>query len=147
MMNTDEPTTFFIGKAARMAGVNRETLRYYEKRGLIPKPDRRRSGYRIFTQRHVEQIKFIKRAQALGFTLSEINELLELRVSEETSCSEIKTEAEEKYRDVVNKIEDLERIKDTLLELIDACRGEDPKGDCPILGALEGENYTVPNLR
>ena len=146
-MNPDDPGTFFIGETARLAGVNKETVRYYEKRGLIPKPDRRRSGYRIFTHRHVEQIKFIKRAQALGFKLSEVKELLELRVSEETSCSEIKTEAEEKYRDVVNKIEDLERIKETLVELIDACRGEGPKGDCPILEALEGENFTGRNLR
>ncbi|MEX2603214.1 MAG: MerR family transcriptional regulator, partial [Gracilimonas sp.] len=69
--------SFKIGEVAKRANVNKETVRYYEKRKLIPKPDRRRSGYRIFTQRHIDQIRFIKRAQELGFTLSEIKELLE----------------------------------------------------------------------
>ncbi|MGK7370991.1 MAG: GDCCVxC domain-containing (seleno)protein [Candidatus Halalkalibacterium sp. M3_1C_030] len=111
----------------------------------MPKPDRRRSGYRIFTQRHIDQIKFIKRSQELGFTLSEIKELLELRLDEDTTCSEIKSEAQEKYRDVEEKIEDLKRIKETLIELIDSCAGEGPKGECPILGALEGESQTGKN--
>lgn len=139
--------TFKIGEVARRADVNKETVRYYEKRGLIPEPDRRRSGYRIFTQRHIDQIRFIKRAQELGFTLSEIQELLDLRMDEHTTCTEIKSEAQEKYRDVVEKIEGLQRIKRTLLELIDSCAGEGPKGDCPILEALEGENETGQELR
>lgn len=140
-------TTYKIGEVARRADVNKETVRYYEKRNLIPEPDRRRSGYRIFTQRHIDQIRFIKRAQGLGFTLSEIKELLELRMDEDTTCSEIKSEAQEKYEDVEEKIEDLQRIKGTLLELIDSCAGEGPKGECPILGALEGESKTGKNLR
>lgn len=139
--------TYKIGDVAKRADVNKETVRYYEQRGLIPKPDRRRSGYRIFTQRHIDQIKFIKRAQELGFTLSEIKELLELRLDENTTCSEIKAEAREKYHDVVEKIEDLNRIKETLVELIDSCSGGDPKGDCPILEALEGESKTGRELR
>lgn len=140
-------TTYKTGEVAERANVNKETVRYYEKRNLIPEPDRRRSGYRIFTQRHINQIKFIKRAQELGFTLSEIKELLELRMDEDTTCSRIKSEAQEKYRDVQEKIEDLQRIKKTLLELIDSCAGEGPKGECPILEALEGENNTGKNLR
>ena len=140
-------TTYKIGEVARRASVNKETVRYYEKRELIPKPDRRRSGYRIFTQRHIDQIKFIKRSQELGFTLSEIKELLELRMDEDTTCSEIKSEAQEKYQDVEEKIEDLQRIKNTLVDLIDSCAGEGPKGDCPILRALEGETDTGQNLR
>ena len=139
--------TFKIGEVARRADVNKETVRYYEKRELIPEPDRRRSGYRIFTQRHIDQIKFIKRSQELGFTLSEIKELLELRMDEDTTCSEIKSEAQEKYQDVVEKIEDLQRIKETLVDLIDSCAGEGPKGDCPILNALEGDSETGKNLR
>ncbi len=83
--------TYKIGEVARRANVNKETVRYYEKRELIPKPDRCRSGYRIFTQRHIDQIRFIKRAQELGFTLSEIKELLELRMDENTTCAEIKS--------------------------------------------------------
>lgn len=139
--------TYKIGEVARRANVNKETVRYYEKRSLIPKPDRRRSGYRIFTQRHIDQIKFIKRAQELGFTLKEIKELLELRMDEGTTCSEIRSEAQKKYRDVVEKISDLRRIKSTLTDLIDSCAGSGPKGDCPILEALEGESNTGKNLR
>ena len=140
-------TTFKIGEVATRAKVNKETVRYYEKRELIPKPDRRYSGYRIFTQRHIDQIKFIKRAQELGFTLSEIKELLELHMHEDSTCSEIKSEAQAKYQDVDEKIKDLQRIKETLVDLIDSCSGSGPKGDCPILGALEGENETVRELR
>src|SRR5699024_7634070 len=128
--------TFKIGQVASHAHVNKETVRYYEKRKLIPEPDRRRSGYRIFTRRHIDQIKFIKWAQELGFTLSKIKELLELRLDEDTTCSEIRKEARGKYGDVAEKMEDLQRIKATLIELIDSCAGEGPKGDCPILGAL-----------
>jgi len=136
-----------IGKAASLAGVNKETIRYYERRNLIPEPDRMDSGYRLFSQRHVDQIRFIKRAQELGFTLSEIDDLLNLKVDKGTSCSDIKHEAEQKYQDVVSKIEDLTRIKHTLTELIDSCSGNGPKGDCPILKALEGKNETGKNLR
>ena len=91
--------TYKIGEVTRRVNVNKETVRYYEKRGLIPKPDRRRSGYRIFTQRHIDQIKFIKRSQKLGFTLKEIKELLDLRMDEDTTCSEIRSEAQRKYQD------------------------------------------------
>jgi MerR family mercuric resistance operon transcriptional regulator len=139
--------TYKIGEVASRADVNKETVRYYEKRELIPKPDRRRSGYRIFTQRHIDQIKFIKRAQELGFTLSEIKELLDLRMDENTTCSQIKSEAREKYQDVVEKIKDLSRIEETLVKLIDSCSGGGPKGDCPILEALEGESETGRELR
>lgn len=133
-------TTYKIGEVASRADVNKETVRYYEKRGLIPEPDRRRSGYRIFTQRHIDQIRFIKRAQELGFTLSEIKELLELRLDADTDRSEIREEAQKKYQDVTDKIEKLERIRKMLAELIDSCSGKGAKEDCPILGALKGEN-------
>ena len=140
-------TTYKIGEVAKRADVNKETVRYYEQRELIPKPDRRRSGYRIFTQRHIDQIKFIKRAQQLGFTLTEIKELLELRLDEESSCSEIKEEAQQKYQDVSEKIDDLLRIKETLTNLIDSCSKDRPIRDCPILEALEGKNNTGKQLR
>lgn len=139
--------TYKIGEVATRADVNKETVRYYEKRKLIPKPDRRRSGYRIFTQRHIDQIKFIKRAQELGFTLSEIKELLELRIDKDTNCSEIRAEAEEKYQDVVEKLKDLQRIKETLVDLIDSCKRNEAEADCPILSALEGKGETGKNLR
>jgi len=143
----DGITTYKIGEVARRADVNKETVRYYEKRKLIPEPDRRRSGYRIFTQRHIDQIKFVKRAQELGFTLSEIKELLELRLDEETSCSEIREEAQQKYQDVTQKIKDLRQIQDTLVDLIDSCSEGGPIADCPILNAIEGKNETGRQLR
>ena len=143
----DGMITYKIGEVAKRADVNKETVRYYEKRELIPKPDRRRSGYRIFTQRHIDQITFIKRAQQLGFTLTEIKELLELRIDEETSCSDIKEEAQQKYQDVSEKINDLQRIKETLTALIDSCSEDGPIGDCPILEALEGNSETGKQLR
>lgn len=133
----DVKAQYKIGKAASLAGVNNETMRYYECRNLIPEPDRMDSGYRLFSQRHVDQIRFIKRAQELGFTLSEIDDLLNLKVDEGTYYSEIRREAELKYKDVISKIEDLTRIKHTLTDLIDSCSGNGPKGDCPILKALE----------
>lgn len=144
---TDSRSTYKIGKAAELAGVNKETLRYYERCHLIPEPERMDSGYRLFSQRHINQIRFIKRAQELGFTLSEIKDLLNLKMDEETTCSEIKDEAEQKYQDVVSKIKDLQRIKETLSNLIDSCAGGGPKGDCPILDALEGQNDIGKNLR
>lgn len=139
-------TTYKIDEVAWRADVNKETVQYYEKRNLIPEPDRRRSGYRIFTQRHIDQIKFIKRAQQLGFTLTEIKELFELRVNEETSCSEIKEEAQQKYKDVTEKIDDLLRIKETWTDLINSSSEDEPIGDCHILEALEGKNKTGKNL-
>jgi Hg(II)-responsive transcriptional regulator len=135
-----------IGKAAELAGVNKETIRYYERRNLIPEPDRMESGYRLFSKRHIDRIRFIKRAQELGFTLSEIQDLLNLIMDEHTTCSEIKQEAEMKYRDVVQKIKDLQRIKQTLTELIDSCSGSGPKGDCPILDALEADSISGKEL-
>jgi len=146
-MNRKEVNKYKIGKTARLAGVNKETIRYYERRNLIPEPERMDSGYRLFSQRHIDQIRFIKRAQELGFTLSEIEDLLNLKMDEDTTCSEIKRQAEQKFEDVVSKIEDLQRIKETLNDLIDACTGNGPKRDCHILEALEGKNKTGENLR
>ncbi|HKL19782.1 MAG TPA: heavy metal-responsive transcriptional regulator [Halalkalibaculum sp.] len=135
----DGVATFKIGEVASRAGVNKETVRYYEKRELIPEPDRRRSGYRIFTKRHIDQIKFIKRAQELGFTLSEIKELLELRLDGNTSCEQVRKKAESKLGEVEEKIKDLKGIKTVLGDLIDNCRADRTTEECVILSALEGE--------
>lgn len=132
-------TTFKIGEVASRTDVNKETVRYYEKRGLIPKPDRRRSGYRIFTYRHIDQIRFIKRAQELGFTLSEIKELLELRLDGDSSCEQVRRKAEWKLDEVQQKIKDLKNLKEVLGELIEACKADKTTEECVILNALEGE--------
>ena len=100
--------TLTIGQLAKDAGVNIETIRYYERRGLIPEPPRRKSGYRQYGSDFVLRIQFIKRAQELGFSLNEIDELLALRVDSGTACSEVKHHAEAKIADIEGKIKTLQ---------------------------------------
>ena len=127
------------GKLARRTGVNIETIRYYEQRGLIPEPPRTASGYRQYTEDYVERIRFIKRAQELGFTLEEIKELLSLRVDPETDRGEVKQRAAAKIVDIEEKICDLERMKHQLKRLVTSCSGRGPTSECPILEAIESE--------
>ena len=124
---------------ARKAGVNVETLRYYERRGLIPEPPRRDSGYRQYSQDDVARIQFIKRAKDLGFTLQEVQELLDLRVDPDTPCIMVKRRADLKIIDIETKLQSLKRIKKALNKLAAACSGRGPVGDCPILEALGGD--------
>ncbi|MCH7520476.1 MAG: MerR family transcriptional regulator [Candidatus Marinimicrobia bacterium] len=124
---------------ARKAGVNVETLRYYERRGLIPEPPRRDSGYRQYSQDDVARIQFIKRAKELGFTLQEVQELLDLRVDPDTPCIMVKRRADLKIIDIEAKLQSLKRIKKALNKLAAACSGRGPVGDCPILEALGGD--------
>ena len=102
-------------------------------------PPRRRSGYRQYPPESVARVRFIRRAKELGFTLSEINDLLELRVDPEKSCADVRAAAKAKMADVEAKMDDLERIKSALARLARACRGKGPTSECPILDALEGE--------
>lgn len=126
-----------IGELAERAGVPIQTIRYYERRGLIAEPPRRSGGFREFSPEYIDRIRFIKRAQELGFTLREVEDLLDLRVDPETSCAEIKGETEEKLKNVKEKIRDLERIRDSLSRLIDECQGTGPTSECPILDAMK----------
>ena len=127
------------GRLAERGGVNLETIRYYERRGLLPKPPRRTSGYRAFPPEAVRRVRFIKRAQALGFSLGEIRELLALRVERGTKCDDVRRRAEVKIADIGGKIRSLRRMKRALSELVVACEGEAPVGACPILAALDVE--------
>ncbi len=129
----------FIGKLAETAGVNIQTIRYYERIGLIPQPQRKESGYRQYDKKDVQKIKFIKRAKELGFTLREIQDLLTLRVDPDSTCEDIRERAEKKITDIEEKISELKRIKKALDKLTTACVGRGPTGDCPILEALESE--------
>lgn len=129
-----------IGKLAQHAGVNIETIRYYERRGLIPDPPRRESGYREYPRDSLERLRFIRHAQEVGFTLKEISELLSLRVDPETTCADIRTRAERKIAEVENKIRALGKMKEALITLKTACRGQGPTSECPILDALDAEN-------
>lgn len=125
-----------ISELAKKAKVNIETIRYYERRGLIPEPPRSESGYRQYSEETVERIKFIKSAQELGFSLKEILELLSLRLDPNTTCREIKERAEAKISEIEEKIGVLQRMKKALMKLIETCNGEGPISECPILDAL-----------
>lgn len=126
-----------IGEIARRAGVNVQTVRYYERRGLLDEPQRRESGYREYTDGALQRLRFIRRAQELGFTLGEIGELLALRLDPGTSASDVKARALAKIDEVDARIRDLTRIRAALAHLAGTCRGgRGPTGDCPLLDAL-----------
>lgn len=129
-----------IGQLARTARVNVETIRFYERRGLIPEPPRRESGYRQYAEDAVSRIQFIKRAKELGFSLKEISELLSLRVDPDTTCGDVKKRAEVKIVEVEEKIGELQRIKKALTKLVTLCRGGGPTSECPIMEALNSED-------
>lgn len=128
-----------IGQLARQAGVHIETVRFYERRGLIPEPPRRASGYREFPPESVARIAFIKRAQELGFSLREISELLELRVDPETTCGDVREQAEAKIAQIDEKMRTLQNMRAALQRLAAECHGDGPPSDCPILEYLEHE--------
>ncbi len=129
------------GQVAERAGVHAETVRYYEQRKLIPRPPRSASGYRQYTVAYVERIRFIKRAQELGFTLSEIQELLSMSVHPEQYSSDVRQRVQVKIIDVAEKIRDLERIQRALVDLATTCDGHAPTSACPILTALRGDTH------
>src|SRR5688500_14392362 len=99
-----------IGQLARTAGVNVETVRYYERRGLMPIPARRESGYRLYSADDLERMQFIRRAKDLGFTLREIEDLLMIRADPQCTCSDVHERAMRKIEDIDARIEDLGRI-------------------------------------
>jgi Cu(I)-responsive transcriptional regulator len=126
-----------IGRLAEQAGVGVQTVRYYERRGLLPAAPRRPSGYREYDGAALDRLRFIRRAQELGFTLAEIAELLALRLDPRTTAADVKARAGRKLESVAGKIRDLERIRDALTHLAGQCRGgRGPTGDCPLVEAL-----------
>ncbi len=126
-----------IGEVAERAGVNVQTVRYYERRGLLSEPPRSQSGYRQYKPEVVTRIQFIKRAQLLGFSLIEIIELLSLRVSSGTNCDEVLRKAEAKRQEIDRKIVALDEMRRSLDRLIRACESREPTEECPILARLE----------
>jgi MerR family mercuric resistance operon transcriptional regulator len=126
------------GGLARRAGVSVETLRFYEREGLLPEPPRRGSGYREYPVASVGLIRFIKRAQELGFSLREVRELLALRVQPGTTCADVRHKAQAKVSEVRQKIADLKAIERALQKLTATCSGEGPLSECPILECLDG---------
>jgi MerR family mercuric resistance operon transcriptional regulator len=129
--------TLTIGKVARGAGVGVETIRFYEREGLIERPHRKDSGYRVYPAATLDRVRFIRRAKELGFSLTEIKELLELRIVPGTTCGEIKQRAETKIDSIEDRIRRLQRMKRALQKLASACGGGGPVSECPILDALD----------
>ncbi|MBN4050156.1 MerR family transcriptional regulator [Desulfobulbus sp. AH-315-M07] len=126
-----------IGEVATEAGVNVQTLRYYERRGLLAAPSRTRSGYRHYPPETVSVIRFIKRSQELGFTLNEIDELLRLRSDKRRNRNEMRDIAAAKIDDIDEKLRRLKAMKSALSQLYESCTCKSKKLDCPILEALE----------
>jgi MerR family transcriptional regulator, copper efflux regulator len=124
------------GQLAKKAGVGVETLRFYEREGLLEKPERSGSGYRQYTAEAVERVKFIRRAQLLGFQLKDIKELLALRDNPTARSGEVREKAAAKLADIAEKISDLEAIRAELTRLIEACDGTGPAAHCPIITAI-----------
>jgi MerR family copper efflux transcriptional regulator len=117
-------------------GVNVETIRYYERRGLLPKPPRTPSGYRVFSEDAVTRLRFIKRSQELGFSLQEVKALLTLRARQGSGCADVRRKAEAKIADVDEKMRHLLEIKKALVRLTDTCSGRGPASTCTILQIL-----------
>jgi MerR family mercuric resistance operon transcriptional regulator len=125
------------GQVARRAGVGVETVRFYEKRGLLEEPARRPSGYREYDEETVRRLRFIQRAKDLGFTLSEIKELLSLRCSQRP-CNDVRERAEAKITEIEAKVALLLRMKEVLGRLASSCCEQSDKRRCPILETLDG---------
>ncbi|HXH13540.1 MAG TPA: heavy metal-responsive transcriptional regulator [Alphaproteobacteria bacterium] len=126
-----------IGDVAKRAKVHIETLRYYERQGLVPRPRRSVSNYRVYAEDTVRRVRFIKSAQELGFSLKEIRELLSLRAAPKTQCWEVRERAEAKIEAIEAKIASLQAMKQALAKLVAECSGEGPVTECPILESIE----------
>lgn len=137
MMRTSPVPSYTIGQLSRLAGVGLETIRYYEREGLISEPPRRASGYRQYPADALARLHFIRQAKALGFSLKDIKELFELRVAPGATCADIRERAEAKIADVRAKLKMLRQMERALAKVTAACRGRGPVSECPILDALE----------
>ena len=134
-----DSTSLTIGQVARSAGVGVETVRFYEREGLVPEPRRRPSGYRQYPPDTVRRIRFVQAAKELGFTLKEIRELLTLRVMAGKTCADVKERAVAKLAGVDAKLAELHRVRDALAHLAASCSGAGPTSECPLLDALDAQ--------
>jgi Hg(II)-responsive transcriptional regulator len=130
-----------VGELARESGVHLETVRYYEREGLLPRPARKKSGQRVYAADTVSRLQFIKRAQALGFTLAEIKDFFAIATDPNQTCNEVLRKVEEKLAEVRAKIVALKRIERTLNRMRNSCTGELPVSACPIIGSLAAKLF------
>ncbi len=136
MNNPD--ATLAIGALAKRVGVAIDTIRYYEREGLLPEPQRRASGYRSYGEGAVARLRFIRRAKDLGFTLQEIGELLALSADRQRGVKAVKQRAQHRLAAIEQRIVELQKVRDGLAELVAACPGHGKPEACPILRALSG---------
>ena len=137
MTDHERESGFTRGDMARATGCNIETIRYYEKTGLLPDPPRTDAGYRIYSAAHATRLRFILRARELGFSMEDIRGLMGLEDGAAPTCAEVKERTERHLADVRAKIADLRRIEKVLSVTAARCSGEDVP-DCPVLETLEG---------
>ena len=131
-----------ISRLAHEAGVNVETIRFYQRRGLLPEPDKPLGGIRRYAQTDVARVLFIKAAQRIGFTLEEIAQLLKL--DDGTHCSEARAIAERKLADVRQRLADLQRIEAALTQLVGRCKASRGRISCPLIDALQPTTVHEP---
>src|SRR6516164_4464947 len=125
------------GQLAKQASVNRETVRYYERRRLLQRPSRSVTGYRVFSDDALRRLRFIRHAKMLGFSLEEIRELLALRINSIDTCERVRERTQAKIADIERKIEALRRMRRALSGLVTACSRRRKTEECPILSCLE----------
>ncbi|HEY0973232.1 MAG TPA: heavy metal-responsive transcriptional regulator [Solimonas sp.] len=131
-----------ISRLAKATGVGIDTVRYYERNGLLPEPPRRASGYRAYREEDVQRLRFIRRAKQLGFSLEEIRGLLDLSAQNEQGVPGVHATAAARLAELDARIEELERVRNGLRQLVQACPGHGTPHECPILKALTGEAKT-----
>jgi Hg(II)-responsive transcriptional regulator len=129
-----------IGQVAREAGIGLETIRFYEREGLIQSPPRRASGYRAYPVEVLDRVRFIRTAKGLGFSLKEIRDLLSLRVDPVRSCDGVRAMAKEKIQDIEGRVRTLQRMRRVLRGLVEVCDARRPTSECPILQTLSKES-------
>jgi len=129
-----------IGQLAKETGLNVQSIRFYERKGLLPSVNRSASGYRIYKEDSIRRIQFIKHAQEVGFSLKEISELLSLKVSGNGSCDMVQQIAAEKLKQLEERLESIERMKLTLTSMMEMCEEGLPARACPILEALDNDS-------
>jgi MerR family mercuric resistance operon transcriptional regulator len=132
------------GKLSKEARANIETIRYYERQGLIEEPPRSESGYRLFSEGTVERIRFIRNAQRLGFTLKEIKDILALKITPNARCANVKMKSEQKIKEIEEKINALQEMKRALQELSSMCEITSGIEECHILQILENTEENFP---
>lgn len=133
-------STLTIGKVARQADVGVETVRFYIREGLVPEAPHRGIGFRQYPPETVARLQFIQRAKRLGFSLKDIRELLDLRVSPSLTCADVRTLGTAKVADIEERIRGLQRMRNALRSLVDTCQGSGPVSNCPILDHLSHES-------